>query len=243
MIARDIEVARPDAALPGVVSLPDGRDVPGVVIAHEILGLTPHIRALVDRFAVAGVAALAVNLFARERGVPEEGAPLEDVQRFAWALPDARVVADLCAAGEALARFDGVDPARLALVGFSYGGTSSLHVAATASPYRAIVAFYPKTLYARTTPERPRSPVERVADMRVPLQAHFGGADRAIPPEEVERFRSVILAHDPRHEVHVYAGARHGFFNETRPRTYDPPAAALAWSRLRAFCTTHTGRR
>lgn len=243
MKERDIAVARPDASLPGVVALPDARDVPGVVIAHEILGLTPHIRALAGRFAREGVAALAVDLFAREGAPPAEGAPLEEVQRFAWALPDARVAADLCAAGEALGRVDGVDPARLVLVGFSYGGTAALHVGAAASPFRAIVAFYPKTRYPRTTPERPLSPADRVASLTAPVQAHFGGADRAIPLDEVERFRTLLAAHDPRHEVHVYTGARHGFFNETRPRTHDAGAAAVAWKRLRVFRATHAGAR
>jgi carboxymethylenebutenolidase len=35
--------------------------------------------------------------------------------------------------------------------------------------------------------------------------------------------------------VHVYEGARHGFFDPERPTEYDPRAAALAWSRTLEF--------
>ncbi len=239
MSAIEIVVPRGDASLPGVYARPACSDaVPGVVIAHEILGLTPHIRALVERFAAHDIASAAVNLFAREGHAPPEHARLEDVQRFAWSLPDARVVADLCAAGAWLGARDGVRADRIALVGFSYGATSALHVAASDSPFHAIVAFYPKPEYPRTTAVRPVSPIDRIEDMRIPVHAHFGGLDRAIPPDEVERFRTRLLAHDPRCAVHVYAGSRHGFFNESRKRTHDPSAAQLAWARLLALLSS-----
>jgi carboxymethylenebutenolidase len=43
------------------------------------------------------------------------------------------------------------------------------------------------------------------------------------------------------HEGHVYAGANHGFHNDTTPR-YDEAAAKLAWSRTLAFFGEHLKR-
>jgi len=41
-----------------------------------------------------------------------------------------------------------------------------------------------------------------------------------------------------RHAVHVYPGARHGFFDVSRPADHDPAASALAWSRSIDFLHT-----
>src|SRR5207245_11188365 len=55
----------------GDVALPEGPGPPpGVIVIHEATGLDDHIRRITDRFAGAGYAALAVDLFAgRNRAV------------------------------------------------------------------------------------------------------------------------------------------------------------------------------
>lgn len=42
----------------------------------------------------------------------------------------------------------------------------------------------------------------------------------------------------PLAEIHTYAGAQHGFNNDTTPR-HDEKAAALAWKRTVDFFNTH----
>src|SRR5256885_1398042 len=49
----------------GYLALPEGPGPhPGVIVIHEATGLDDHIRRITDRFAGAGYAALAVDLFA-----------------------------------------------------------------------------------------------------------------------------------------------------------------------------------
>jgi carboxymethylenebutenolidase len=69
--------------------------------------------------------------------------------------------------------------------------------------------------------------------MRCPVLGLFGGADQGIPPEDVEEFdRSLDVAGVP-HEIVVYPGAPHSFFD----RKYDEYAEACedAWRRVLAF--------
>jgi carboxymethylenebutenolidase len=247
---RPISIRRPDVVIPGVVAFPEAKEstaaegspahvrvaygVPGVVVVHEILGLTPHIRGLTTRFASEGFAALAPDLFVRD-GPPPDGRSVSDIRRFARGLPDARVVADITAALETLAEQPGVDRTRCAVVGFCYGGTCALHVAASDAPIKAAVVFYGKAIYPETSPARPTSPIDRVPDIRVPVLAHYGGADAAIPQEEVEALRDALARNSPLHELHVYAGAGHAFFNDARPQLYHAKAAALAWTRTLDF--------
>ena len=36
-------------------------------------------------------------------------------------------------------------------------------------------------------------------------------------------------------EMHIYPGAKHGFFNDSNPSVYSPEAAPLAWERTLAL--------
>jgi carboxymethylenebutenolidase len=39
--------------------------------------------------------------------------------------------------------------------------------------------------------------------------------------------------------MHVYEGADHAFFNDTRPEVYDAEASSIAWSRTLEFLRLH----
>ena len=237
-----VEVPRPAARLPGRLALPvsaaSTAALPAVLVVHEILGFTPHIEALPARLAREGFAALAVNFFVRE-GTAPDGSSRDAVQQFARALPDERTTADIAAALEFLAATPGVDPQRLALLGFSWGATQSLHANAAGLPLRAVVAFYPKPVYPALLATRPVHPVDQVARFGAPLCAHFGARDRAIPAPEIARLREALTQHGEASEVHVYDGARHGFFHSEPGRGLDHAAAELAWGRTLAFLRRH----
>jgi carboxymethylenebutenolidase len=53
-----------DKTMDAFLACPEGPDrLPGMVVVHEILGLNDDIRDITRRFASAGYAALAVDLF------------------------------------------------------------------------------------------------------------------------------------------------------------------------------------
>src|SRR3954470_656558 len=61
----DTSFEAPDGRLDGYLATPPGSGPwPGVVVLHEIFGLTDDIRAQADRFAAAGYLALAPDLYA-----------------------------------------------------------------------------------------------------------------------------------------------------------------------------------
>src|SRR5262249_59270506 len=75
------------------------RPAPGIVILHDVWGLSDLYRGIARRIAAAGFNALALDLYARgeEPGTP---ADMPAVMRFMSALPDRRVLADVEAAAE-----------------------------------------------------------------------------------------------------------------------------------------------
>ena len=80
-------------------------------------------------------------------------------------------------------------------------------------------------------------PLDRAAEMRCPVLGMFGGADQAIPVEQVEQFDRRLSEAGIEHEVHVYAGAPHSFFD--RRYQEHAEASADAWRRMLAFLGRH----
>src|SRR6185369_1930409 len=103
------------------------------------------------------------------------------------------------------------------------------------------VSWYGMLRYAEKTPAKPASPRERAPQSRCPYLGLFGAEDAIIPPADVDDLRTILDRTDQPHEIRVYAGAGHAFFNDTRPDAYRPDAAADAWPRALAFLHRHLG--
>ena len=67
------------------------------------------------------------------------------------------------------------------------------------------------------------------AKIKAPLLAHYGELDTRITAGWPNYDKELTAAHVT-HQGFVYAGANHGFHNDTTPR-YDEAAAKLAWQR------------
>jgi dienelactone hydrolase len=121
---------------------------------------------------------------------------------------------DAQAAARWLASQPGIDAQRIALVGWSNGGSTVLHAVGTGGPapnpdFRAAIAFYPGC----------RVPLERALReegapwaARLPLTILIGGADDWTPPE---RCREIGRRAGVRHIE--YDGAFHGFDARNSP--------------------------
>jgi carboxymethylenebutenolidase len=138
-------------------------------------------------------------------------------------MDDGVALADTRAAVDALAgdpRCDG----RVSVIGFCLGGKYALQCAA-AGGIDASVSFYPV---------RVQDYQQQLLGLKCPTQVHVGDADPHIPPE-VAQLLSDALSASPAHELHVYPGAGHGFFNPVRSFGYAPEAAAVALARSTRF--------
>jgi dienelactone hydrolase len=110
---------------------------PGVVVIHDVWGLSDHYRDLAGRFAEAGFAALALHLYRREREVK-----IADPGRWIRALDDRRVLADIQMAIDFLAAAAAVGGKPAGVVGFCMGGTYTMLAAAACRDVAAAVPFY-----------------------------------------------------------------------------------------------------
>jgi carboxymethylenebutenolidase len=198
-----------------------------------IWSVTPHIEDLCKQLAGQGIGAIAPCLF-RGIGIPARDAPPEVLKQTFLEFDDRRCVRDLRAVLRATA--GGRFGAAGALVpwGFCLGGRFAHLLAAVSEHVAGAVNCYGRLRFARQ-PTKPFLPIELTGLIEVPYLGHFAETDELIPQEDVLELRHALAERGVPHAVHVYRGARHGFFDPERPTEHDPRAAALAWTRTLEF--------
>jgi carboxymethylenebutenolidase len=218
---------------------------PGVIVIHDVWGLSDHYRDLARRLAAEGFSVLAANLYRRH---PD--AKITDPGRWIRGLSDPQLIGEMQTAVDFLASHASVGRRRVGVVGFCMGGSYAIHAAAGCRGLSAAVAFYGMLSHEHglLAPEpgetldplrKPRSPLAAARDVRCPLLGCFGADDPYIPSEDVARLDQQLDASGQPHEVIVYSGAGHAFVNDTRPEMYRPEAARDAWSRMLAWFQRH----
>ena len=189
--------------------------LPVILVVHENRGLNPYIEDVARRLAVANYIAFAPDALTSVGGYPGDDEKGGELFRQVDA---AKMLQDFLGAATWLkARPD--SSGKLGAVGFCYGGRVVNQLAVwMGSDLAAAVPFY------GTQPS-----AEDAAKIKAPLLAHYGELDQRITAGWPAFDAALAAAHVP-HEGYVYAGANHGFHNDTTPR-YDEAAAKLAWQR------------
>lgn len=205
-----------------------------VVMLGAIWSVTEHIEDLCTKLAGEGVGAIAPCLF-RGENIPARNASAETLRQTFLDFDDRRCVRDLRAVVRAAraGRFGG-DPGALVPWGFCLGGRFAHLLGAMSEHVAGVVNFYGRLRFDRQ-PAKPFLPIELTGLIEVPYLGHFAEFDDLIPLADVAELRQALAERGVDHHVHVYEGAKHSFFDPTRPADHDPAAAALAWTRSLAF--------
>ncbi len=206
---------------------PDGAAL-GVVILPDVRGLYRFYVELAERFAQAGHHAIAIDYFGRTAGTGERDDDW-DYMPHVTQTTVAQVQADALAALEALRERTGASAA--ATVGFCFGGSQSFAAATSVGlGLDRVVGFYGSL---RPRREGAPAPIELAPQMRCPVLGLFGGADEAIPGEQIKAFERALAEGGVEHDIHVYPGAPHSFFDRKFAEHAD--ACEDAWRRTLAF--------
>lgn len=208
----------------------------GIVILPDVRGLHHYYEELALRFAEAGVDAVAIDYFGRTAGVEPRPADFDHMSHVAQAQFDG-LRADIRAGAAYLRSTDGGAVHALFTVGFCMGGRLAFVSAAMGLDLAGAIGFYgwPVGASRNGTP----APVDLAGEMRSPVLGLFGGADQGIPVSAAESFDAALGAAGVEHEVVVYPGAPHGFFDQKAAEFADQSAAA--WEKTREFIAGHAG--
>ena len=197
----------------------------GMVILPDVRGLHHFYKELADRFAEAGVDAVAIDYFGRTAGLGDRDDGF-DYQPHLRQLTPEGIDADTAAAIAHLRSEQGGRVRSVFTVGFCFGGANSWRQSATQTGLAGAIGFYGR-------PERVR---HLISKMKAPLLLLVAGADAATPPEESQRFDQELTAASVPHKTVVYAGAPHSFFDRTFEQHRE--ASADAWRQLLSFISS-----
>jgi carboxymethylenebutenolidase len=205
-------------AVDGFLARPEGAGpFPGVIVVQEWWGLDSHIKDVATRFAAEGFAALAPDLYhGRVTSEPDEA------QKLMMALDTAHAVRELTKAAGYLASQPFTGGRGIGATGFCMGGGLALTLACESPHIKAAAPFY------GMNPE----PVDRVSGLAGPVLAIYAENDGWVTPAVREALDQALTRHGKQHEIRVYPGTQHAFFNDTRPGIYNREAAADAWARV-----------
>jgi carboxymethylenebutenolidase len=198
----------------------------GVVILPDVRGLYRFYEELALRFAERGYGAVAIDYFGRTAGVEKRSDDFEYMPHVEQTTSNG-VQADTAAAVAHL-REGGADA--VFTVGFCFGGRNSWLAAASGHGLAGVVGFYGRPGEGR---DGSPGPTQRAGEMAAPILGLMGGDDPGIPLDVVEEWDAVLDDAGVEHEIVVYPGAPHSFFD----RKYEEFAEASedAWNRTLAF--------
>jgi carboxymethylenebutenolidase len=194
---------------------PDEHGSTGIVVLPDVRGLYRFYEELALRFAERGHSAVAIDYFGRTAGVAKRDEDWSFREHVDQTTPEG-IQADVRAAVEYLRSPEGGARTAIFTVGFCFGGSNSWNAAAGGHGLAGAVGFYGR-------PSR----VEQVDRIDAPILALQAGDDAAIPREDSEAFDRELTGAGVEHELVIYDGAPHSFFD----RKYDEfaDAAADAW--------------
>lgn len=235
VVERSVDYAGSEGDMPARLYSPDrGGRHPGILVLHTSAGPGPNLEAFARRLAAEGFVTMTPDVFAlHEFGAdPRHDHPL--------------VLKDLDGALAYLKGQAAVDPARLGVLGFSFGGRLAVIAAARYPDLSAAVVYYAVASFQELARDRQVSqaflrtrPVTELAgSVRAPVLIHHGEDDRSVPASQGALLQRALEAAGKSSILHLYPGADHLFnfsISIEGPGTHHPEADRLSWERTLGF--------
>lgn len=175
---------------------------PGVIVVHEWWGLNDYAKRRARDLAALGYSALAVDMYGDGRNTqhPDDAKAFMNAALADPAIPKARFQAGL----DLLKAQPQTDPARLAAIGYCFGGKVVLDMARQGLPLAAVVSFHGALVTA--TPTTPGS-------VKAKVLVEHGAADSFITAEQIAAFKAEMDQAGADYRFVELPGAKHGFSN------------------------------
>jgi carboxymethylenebutenolidase len=232
-----VEYPGSEGEMPAHLYSPPGNGrFPGLLVLHTSAGPGPNVEAFARRLASLGYVTMTPDLFS----LHEFGAEGRTDHPL--------VLTDLAGALDFLKARPEVDPARIGVVGFSFGGRLAILAVAAHPSLRAAVVYYAVADHrelARTRPVGERAltvrPLTELAPrVHVPVLIHHGEADRVVPLEQGRLLHAALRAAGKESTLYTYPGADHLFnFSLGAETAHHPEADRLSWERTAEFLKRH----
>jgi dienelactone hydrolase len=203
---------------------------PGILVVHEAFGLGEHAMERVRRLAELGYVAFGADLFGERQvasDLPTAMALLGDMRTDAVKLRRRAKAALSTLAAQPL-----VDTARLAGIGFCFGGTTVIELARAGEALAGVVSF-PGGLQTMA-PAQPGA-------VKAKILVCTGADDPMIPPEQRTAFESEMRNAGADWQLNAYGNTVHSFTNKQADGSmmpaikYNKQTDERSWVAMRNF--------
>ncbi|GAC1349895.1 MAG: dienelactone hydrolase family protein [Ktedonobacteraceae bacterium] len=204
-----------------------------ILIFPDVRGLHQFYKELALRLAEAGISAVAIDYFGRTAGLSARDESF-DFWPHVQQIQLQTFFTDVTAALAYLRTGDGANRSTFT-VGFCMGGTISFLTGTKDFPLAGVIGFYAgmsRNFGGAGTL------LEQAEHIRYPALGLFGGADQGIPVSDVQRFDEELDKAGVEHEIVIYEGAPHSFFDRRYEEFAD--ASADAWQRVLDFISAYS---
>lgn len=203
---------------------------PGVLVVHDWMGNGEFSKQRIMDLAKLGYAAFAADIYGKGARPKDAGEASQYAGKYKGdrALLRARALAGL----EELKKQKQVDGSKLAVMGYCFGGTTSLEVARSGADVRGVVSFHGGL--STLTPQDAKN-------IKGKVLALHGADDPFVKPDEVEAFKKEMGDAGVKMTFVPYAGAVHGFTNpaagsdNSKGAAYNEKANKESWEEMKKF--------
>jgi dienelactone hydrolase len=227
-----VEYKQGDATLEGYLAYDDALSGkrPGILVVHEWWGLNEYVKGRADQLAQMGYVAFAADIYGKGVGAkaPADAGRLSNIYASDRKLMRARVTAGL----DMLLKNQYTDPARVAAIGYCFGGMTVLELARSGANVAGVVSFHGEL----NTPDPGDS-----KNIKAKVLVLHGADDPVVPTNQVLAFVEEMRKARVDWQLVMYGNAVHTFTNAqagndpSKGAAYNEKADKRSWQAMKDF--------
>ena len=203
---------------------------PGILLVHEWWGLNDYVRRRAEQLAGMGYVAFAVDMYGQGKQTHH---PKEAGEWSKAIMQNQEQWRNRASAGLAvLKKQPQTDPARMAAIGYCFGGATVQQLAYSGADIKGVVSFHGAL-------QEP--PADATGKIQSRILILHGAADDFVTPEQLQSYLSAMTRSGLDYQMIIYSGAKHGFTNPNAGEYgipalgYSPEADRRSWDHMRLF--------
>lgn len=212
--------------LEGFVASPEGAlKVPGIIVVHDWKGPGDFSKQRARQLAELGYIAFEADIYGKgiRPSTPEEAGKNAGIYKG----DPVKFRSRMNAALKKLKSLRGVDPEKIAVLGFCFGGTGALELARTGARIKGAISFHGGLAT--------KAPLKKAGVLNAKILVLHGADDPNVPPEEVAQFENEMRTANADWQLVSYGGAVHSFTNPAAGNDPQKGAAYNATADKRSF--------
>jgi dienelactone hydrolase len=199
---KDIEYEHDGTKLKGVLAFDDAATGkrPGVLVFPEWWGLNDYAKMRAKQLAEMGYVAFAADMYGDGKVTehPEDARKMSTAVRMNQAEWLGRAQAAL----KVLQSQENVDKDHLAAIGYCFGGSTALILAASGAPLKAVSTFHAGL---------PGFTADQAKPIKARILVNHGADDTFVSKESIDKFKAALDAAGIKYQFESYPGAVHSF--------------------------------